>query len=164
MMIGAVTWYVKQGVPPGLGRMLFKSASAFVGSFGGGVFHAIALRERTPAAMSHVYSTYTMLPSPLMSPNIFKTFPVDPFAMPAKPGVTPGAGEMTPLPNAPCTTITVPAACPFPKHALICAGGPGVTDQSGTVSRAGPSNVVISAYDAGTAPAVAHSPLAELTP
>src|SRR5262249_33327468 len=111
-----------------------------------------------------------MLPSPLMSPNIFRTVAVDPFGTPGNPasvqaadGQTPGAGGMMPLPNAPCTTITVPAACGSRKPAVICGGGPAEMDQSGTVSRADPSNVVISAYEAGTAPAVAHRPLIELT-
>src|SRR5205807_3364033 len=50
-----------------------------------------------PAAIgSHVYSTYDMLPSPLISPYNFKTDAVDPFKKP-------GCGGTMPLAKPPIT-------------------------------------------------------------
>ena len=78
-------WYVKHGVPPGLSWMLFRRTNES-DSFGlVGESIAITLRYNLcvlPGAESQVYSTYTMLPSPLISPNIFNTVAVDPPAYP----------------------------------------------------------------------------------
>src|SRR5437868_663738 len=76
-------WYVKQSAPPGFGSMLSRRTIACDnGGFAAtAVVYAIELRYSLCVfAASHVYSTYTMFPSPLMSPNIFNTLAVDPFA------------------------------------------------------------------------------------
>src|SRR6478672_2551147 len=97
-----------------------------------------------------------MLPSPLMSPNIFSTDPVEPFATPL--------GGTIPLPKPPSAISVAPARWLLLKHAVIVGGvTAALTDQIGVVSRWSPSMVVMSVYDAGSVPAVAYRPATEVT-
>ena len=67
------------------------------------VVNGIELRYSRPLAVSHRYSTYTMLPSPLMSPKILSTEPVEPFAI---------EGGTTPAENPPSGATGALTRCP----------------------------------------------------
>lgn len=60
--------------------------------------------------MSHVYSMYSGVPSELMSPNIFRTKPVEPLAT---------VVGTIPLENPPAALIGSLAACAFAKVAVM---------------------------------------------
>ena len=92
----------RRNPPPGFGGFGSRLSSRICSTVGTGftaALNGITLRNNRPPARSHVYSTYTMLPSPLMSPRILSTFPVEPFAM---------VVGMTPAENPP----VVAQACP----------------------------------------------------
>src|ERR1043166_8794739 len=75
----------------------------------------MTFRDRLPVpagAGSHVYSTYTMLPSPLTSPYNFKVLAVDPLGY--------GAGGTMPVPKPPSTWIGAPTRCGYTNVAEIC--------------------------------------------
>src|SRR5262245_9766917 len=92
-----------------------------------------------------------MFPSPLMSPNIFRTEPVEPFATPF--------GGTIPLPKLPSAISLMPAGWVLLKHAVIVGGLTLLsTFQTGVVSRLVPSIVVMRTYDCGSAPFVEYRP------
>src|SRR5207248_2735288 len=76
--------------------------------------NAMTFRYRLWAVVSHVYSTYTMLPSPLMSPYILRTVALDPLAMPV--------GGMMPVAKPPSGVSVAPEAWALVKHAVIVGG------------------------------------------
>src|SRR5262245_10720769 len=76
--------------------------------------NAITFRYSLCAVVSHVYSTYTMLPSPLMSPYIFSTVALEPLAIPVF--------GMMPVAKPPMGTSLVPFACALLKQAVIVGG------------------------------------------
>src|SRR4051812_34049382 len=87
--------------------------------------YAITFRYRLCAVVSHVYSTYTMLPSPLMSPYIFNTLPFDPLTMPV--------GGTMPVAKLPSGERTVPTACALVKQAWM-VDAPVLIVATGTLS------------------------------
>jgi hypothetical protein len=124
--------------------------SSFGGLLAAGVFHAMTFRYSLPAVVSQVYSTYTMLPSPLMSPYSFNTLPFEPLA-------TPLLGTI-PVTNPPSGIRTAPAAWVLVKHAVIVGGvDAALIDATRNDSWLLPSMVVSITYD-GLTPDVAHNP------
>src|SRR5262249_44611609 len=117
--------------------------------------NGITFRYSLWLTVSHVYSTYTMSPSALMSPNSFSTVALDPLTMPV--------GGTTPVANAPRGCSTVPAACAFVKHAVsVLLPLLWWTAATRNVSCESPSSVVSMTYEiAGTS---AHMPAIEFTP
>src|SRR5713101_8636277 len=98
-------WYVKHAALPGLATILRRST---IDGFTAGLaaaFHAIVFLYRFPPAVSHVYSTYSMFPSELISPKSLRTVPVEPL---------PPTGT-TPLENPPATVTGTPLLWEFKK-------------------------------------------------
>src|SRR5262249_10838608 len=100
-----------------------------------------------------------MFPSPLMSPNILRTDPVEPLGL-----VTGSGGGLFPLANPPGTIGGIPAGWSFLNPAVSVGGlTESFIPHPGVFSRARPSIVVIRTYEAGTVPAVAYKPLTDVT-